>query len=186
MPSIFEKLCEKFLNIYIYLAGFFGYEIGANNIQASSFVIDENNIDIEIIDSTKDTDQTNLTKYLKHHIMFTDDKFHPMYFFDEPLVVRFKYQNETYRICLKQLEAKNTDHSISINEPKYLSAIVKHHDDDEGIHVTDILVEFHGPDRNFFSHIPDTVSEIPMLLSDHKGHKLHTFDMMGNQKIHHL
>lgn len=174
------------MNLRIYLAGLFGFKISPD-LQTTSFVVDEKNIDIEIIDLNKDTDRNNLTNYLKHHIMLTDDKFHPMYFFDEPLVVRFKYQNETYRICLKQLEAQNTDHSVSMNEPKYLSAIIENDEGNEGLHITDLLVEYHGPDRNFFKHIPDTVNDIPLLLAPiYKGCKLHTFNMMGTLKVHDL
>lgn len=180
--GIYDKICEKFTNFYIYLANLFGYEI-VKKTDVSSFIIDEK--DIEIIGVTKDTDRNNLVKYLKHHIMYTNDKFHPMYFFDGPLVVRFRYQNEIYRICLKQLESKHTDHSVSISEPMYLSAVVKQHNNDEGILITEQLVEFHGPGRNFFSHIPDSVSELTVLLSEHKG-LLYTFDMLGNQKIYKL
>jgi hypothetical protein len=193
MPSILDKMCEKLMNFYIFLANIIGYKIVVPNIQASSFVVDEND-ELEIIEITakdgKEVDKENLTRYLKHHIMLSDDKFKKDHF-DEPLIVRFKYQNEIYRICLKHLIAKNTDHSISVNDPKYLSAIVKQHDndDDDGIHVTDVLVEYHGPDRNFFSHIPDVISDILILLKEHHngaGNKLHTFDMMGNIKIHEL
>ena len=99
-----------------------GYKIAPDK-QVESFIITEDGI--EILSFNKETDKENLMKYLKHHIMYTDDKFHKMYFFDEPLIVRFKYQNEIYQICLKQLESKNTDHSVVMKEPKYLSAVVK-------------------------------------------------------------
>ncbi len=179
---IYDKMCEKMLIIYIYFWAIFGYTVAPKK-EVDSFIITEDGI--EIIDLTKETDRGNLVKYLKHHIMCTDDKFHPIYFFDEPLRVRFKYQNEVYQICLKQLESKNTDHSVIAKEPKILSAIVKLYEDDEGKCVTEQLVEFHGPDRNFFNHILDTVSDFSVLLKDHKG-ELHTFDMMGNKNIHKL
>jgi hypothetical protein len=179
ISRIYEKFCEKTLTIYIYFWSSLGYTFAPEK-EADSFIITKDGI--EIIDLTKETDRGNLIKYLKHHIMYTDDEFHPMYFFDEPLIVRFKYQNETYQVCLKQLESKNTDHSVSIKEPKILSAVVKLNEDDEGKCVTEQLVEFHGPNRNFFSHIPDTVSDFSVLLKDHKG-EIHTFDMMGNKNI---
>jgi hypothetical protein len=182
LSKIYEGLCEKMLNTYICFWSSLGYTITPKK-EADSFIITENGI--EIINLTKETDRVNLIKYLKHHIMYTDDKFHPMYFFDGPLIVRFKYQNETYQVCLKQLESKNTDHSVSIKEPKILSAVVKLNEDDEGKCVTEQLVEFHGPNRNFFSHIPDTVADFSMILKDHRG-ELHTFDMMGNKNIHKL
>ena len=180
--KVCNKLYEQILTWCIYLADFFGYNIVKQNNQTSSFVIDENS-EITIIEVNRNVDQTNLTKYLKHHIMLSDDKF-KIEHFDEPLIVRFKYQNETYQMCLKHLISKNIDHSVSASEPKYLSAVIKHHDHEEGVHITDLLVEFHGPKRNFFSHIPDVVSDISVLLKEHKNNgKLYTFDMMGNQKI---
>ncbi len=186
MPHIFskiyDKVCEKILTLYIFIISSFGYTITQKK-EAKSFIITEDGI--EILDLTKEVDKDNLLKYLKHHIIHSDDKFHPMYFFDEPLIVRFKYQNEIYQVCLRQLESKNTDHSITIKEPKFLSAIVKLDEKDEGRCITEQLVEFHGPCRNFFSHIPDTISDFSVILKDIKG-ELHTFDMMGNQKIHRL
>jgi hypothetical protein len=182
LSRIYHKVCEKLLNLYIFLWSSLGYEIKTNKT-VDSFIITED--DIEILDLTKEVDRDNLIKYLRHHIMYTDDVFHPMYFFDGPLVVRFKYQNETYQICLKQLESKNNEHSVVMKEPKYLSAVVKNSDIEEGICITEKIVELHGPTRNFFNHIPDSVSDFSVILRDHKG-KLHTFDMMGNQKIHEI
>ena len=183
MKYFYNKLCGRFLNWYIYLTNLFGYNIVEYNAQVSSFVIDENNEnEIEIIDVNKNVNQTNLTNYLRHHIMITDDKFKTEHF-DEPLIVRFKYQNEIYKIYLKHLISKNTDHSVSINGSRYLSAIIKKHDHEEGIHITELLVELHGPKRNFFSHIPDVISDISILLKEHGCGKLYTYDMMGNQKI---
>ena len=84
-------------------------------------------------------------------------------------------------MCLKQLKSKNHDHSVIKKEPKYLSAVVKNGENEEC--VTNKLVEFHGPSRNFFIHIPDAVSDVRIILKNHKG-KLHTFDMLGMQQIH--
>ncbi len=115
--------------------------------------------------------------------MYTDDKFYSINFFDEPLIVRFKYQNEIYQLCINQMKCKNIDHSVSVKDPKILSAVVKNKEEEKCI--TEQLVELHGPDRNFFSHIPDAISEKSILLKDHKG-ELHTFDMMGNKHIYRL
>lgn len=179
---IYNKICEKLINLYILFWTSLGYKIAPDK-QVESFIVTEDGI--EILSFNKETDKENLIKYLKHHIMYTDDKFHKMYFFDEPLVVKFKYQNEIYQICLNQLESKNTDHSVVMKEPKYLSAVIKLDDEDEGICITEKFVEFHGPNRNFFKHIPDCVSDFSVIFKDHKG-KLHTFDMMGNQEVHDL
>jgi len=180
--KIYDNVCEKLLNIYIYFMIYLGCSVGSKK-EVDSFIVTKN--DIEILDITKEIDKDNLNKYLRHHIMCTDDIFHPMYFFDGPLLVRFKYQNEIYQICLKQLESKNTDHTMTNKEPKFLSAVIKIHENDQGKCITEKLVELHGPDRNFFNHIPDTISDLPILLKDYRG-KLHIFDMMGNQKIHEL
>lgn len=194
----FNNMCSKVLNVCIYLSKAMGYEIEKKN-DSASFIIDENELEngieniIELLMISKDTDKQNLIAYLKHHIMYTNDKFHPMYFFDEPLVIRFKYRKETYKICLKQLESKNTDHSVIAKEPKILYGVLKTHSEDEGKQITDELNEFHGPERNFFKHIPDTISELSILskylenFENNELHKeLHTFDMVGNQKVYRL
>lgn len=179
--KIHNKICEKLLNSYIVFWTALGYEIGSITT-AESFIYVENKI--EILESNKDIDLDNIIKYLKHHIMYTDDNFHKLYFIDEPLIIRFKYQNEIYQMCLKQLECNNTDHSVIKKESKCLSAIVKlNDDDDDGICITDKFVEFHGPERNFFTHIPDCITDFSIILKDYKG-KLCIFDMMGNQQIY--
>jgi len=182
MPSFLSKIYESVIYLYVLFWTSLGYTLAPKK-DVESFIITENGI--EIIDLTKDVDRNNLLKYLRHHIMYTDDEFHPMYFLDEPLIVRFKYQNEIFQVCLNQMESKNTDHSVSIKDPKILSAVVKLDENCQGKCITEKLVEFHGPDRNFFSHIPDTVSDFSVILKDYKG-ELHTFDMMGNQNIHKL
>jgi hypothetical protein len=181
--DIFSIFYNSLLGIYIYILIFLGYHKEEDHKPVESLIVI--NEDIEILDLTKETDKDNLRKYLKHHIMNTDDKFHPMYFFDGPLIVKFKYLNEMYQICLTQLESKNTDHSVIKKEPKYLSAIIKINENDDGHCITEQFVEFHGPTRNFFNHIPDVISDFSIILKNHKG-KLHTFDMMGNHKVHNL
>ncbi len=183
--SLYEKFCEKFLGAYVFFWTLLGY-LSASKKETDSFIVTKE--DIEILEYSRETNKDNLVKYLKHHIMYTDDKFYPMYFFDDHLRIRFKYQNEVYQLCISQMECKNTDHSISIKSPKILSAVIKTHENDEGMCVTKQLVECHGPDRNFFSHMPDAVSDIPVLLKNHKGKKteLHTFDMMGNKYVYKL
>jgi hypothetical protein len=183
--NICDKICHKLLNLYLCFAILFGYNIVSKN-DTSSFIFDEKNVNIKLYEVSKDIDTNNLIKYLRHHIMQTDDEFYPKHF-EVPLFVKFGFQNEVYQICLSRIYSKKTDHSVSLKEPRILSAILKHHEndeDDEGISITEQLVEFHGPDRNFFSHIPDAISDISILLASHGGKELHIFDMLGNKKIH--
>jgi len=189
MSSFCEKMSEKILGLYVFIMLSLGYTLRPNK-EVDSLIVTKN--EIEIIEMSIDTDKDNLINYLKHHIMYTDDKFHPMYFFDNHLFVRFKYQNEIFQICLTQLESKNTDHSVIMKEPKFLSAVIKkdtnkNEPDPSQNCITEILVELHGPERNFFKHIPDTVCDLSVLLSlkKHTG-LLYTFDMLGNDTIHEL
>lgn len=186
ISKIYDKVCENILRIYISVVNLLGYKIineTTDNKQIDSLIVA--NEDIQILDLTKNMDKENIIKYLRHHIMYTDDEFYKMYFFDGPLIARFKYQNEIYQICLSQLESKNHEQSVVMKEPKYLSAVIKNDENDEGNCITSKFVELHGPNRNFFKHISDTVSDFSVILKDHKG-KLHTFDMMGNNQIHDL
>jgi hypothetical protein len=180
IPKIYTKICNSFIGIYVSLLIAIGYETKCGKSVDSLIVTKE---DIEVLHLSKNADKDNIVNYLKHHIMYTNDKFHPMYFFDGPLIVKFKYQNEIYQICLIQLESKNTDHSVIMKEPKYLSAVIKKNkDDEEGKCITEQFVEFHGPNRNFFKHISDTTSDFSVIFQNHNG-ILHTFDMVGNEQL---
>lgn len=174
MQSFFSNICERILNIIPH----FLFRVVSKK-KSDSFIIEKN--DIEILNLSRETDIINATKYLRHHIMYTEDNFHPMYFFGKHLLIRFKYRNEIYQICLKQMESKNTDHSVSMKEPKILSAVMKFCENEENKekYVTEQLVEFHGPNRNFFKHIPDTTLDFSILLGIDNG-ELNIFDMMGN------
>jgi len=156
-----KRLCEILTNLFV------------DKKIANSFIITDK--DVEILEINKNVDTENLLKYLKHHIMYTEDKFNKTYF-DSPLIVKFKYQNEIYIIHLNKLECKNIDHSVIFKEPKFLSAVIKDED------ITKKLQELHGPSRNFFKHILDAVSDIHLLLSNYHG-KLQIFDMMGQEFI---
>jgi len=175
MSRFYCILCECMVKLYIMTLNALGYSIGEHKHVESLIVTEES---VQVLNLSKTVDSDNVSKYLRHHIMYTDDKFHEMDFFDGPLVVRFKYQNETYQICLKQLKSKNNEHTVVVRQPKYLSAVIKVGDSEESI--TEKIVEFHGPSQNFFSHILDAVSDIEVILKDHKG-TLYTFDMLGRQ-----
>jgi hypothetical protein len=146
--------------------------------KVESFVI--SNKDINILDSSKKLTKrelSNLLNYLRHHIMYTDHPF-VQTDFDEPLVIRFKYKNEIYRICLSGLKSRNTEHGIVKKEPRILSAVVG----DECI--TDIINEYHGPEQNFFGHIPDSVSCPRTLLSKElQCGDINIFDSLGNTYV---
>jgi hypothetical protein len=141
----------------------------------------EDNHQIEILETNKSIDEKNVQNYLNHHILYTDDKFHETHFTEEPLIVKFKYNNQIYQISLNKLESKKEDHLPIVKQPKILSAVVKK-DNDEYC-VTEKISQFHGNTRNFFSHIPDVKNDFSIIIKDNDG-KLYIFDMMGNHKVH--
>jgi len=141
---------------------------------ADSFIVSDENINIIEITPPQESDE-NIYLYLRHHILHTQDVFEKTYF-EQPVFVKFKYLNETYRICLSKLESSSDDHLEITKSPRLLWAAVDQKD------VTDKLREFHGPSRNFFNHIPDAITDISHILAPNKG-KLHTYDIMGKNKV---
>lgn len=144
---------------------------------AESFVPEDRIRIIEIIDKhNHNITEDELSNYLEHHL---DEK--PADFtkkeFKHPIIVRFKYQNEIYSMCLKSMKYTRNEHKEIKPTPKYLSAIIRHGDDE--ICVTQRIREFHGHSKNFFDHIPDVENDLKKLLENHKG-DLYTYDMMGN------
>ncbi len=179
IENIFLVIYKKILIIYAFIMG----QTNSSSIEpVNSFIVTENDIDIITL-SKEEIDKENILNFLKHHIIYTDDKFYPMYFFNEPLIIRFKYQNEVYKICLNKLENERKEHLQIIRGPKILSAFIKNGNDEE--YITDEIIELHGPNRNFFSHIPDVESDISIILKKYKGN-LYTFDMMGKHVIYDL
>lgn len=176
---MYNYFCQKFLNICIYIANILGYNI-IHKKNIDSFIIDNN--DIEILHLSHDIDKENVFYYIRHHIMYTDDTFIPIHSLDEPLAVKFKYLNETYTIYLNKLISKNNEHSVIYKEPKILYAVMNSHTDNNEIHITDEIVELHGPTRNFYNHIPDIVPFSKVLHSKYGNGKIITLDMIGNQK----
>jgi len=183
--GIFSQIYASILNfIHQFLSKFYEHK------KVESLIVTDS--DIKIICADQNLDEQNLLNYLRHHILFTDDQFYVTYF-DEPILVRFKYLNETYQICLKKLESTKDDHQDIICSPKYLSAIIKDPENTENtINITEHFKEIHGHTKNFFKHIPDAVHDIPSILKDYNGglikngSKLHTFNMMGHENIHEL
>lgn len=145
-----------------------------NKVEVESLIV--SNPEIILIETSEDVDSNNLLKYLRHNIMYTDDTFDITYF-EKPIFVRFKYLNETYQICLTRLESTKDCHSDIIGTPKYLSAVIN-----DEVHITEKMRELHGHTKNFWSHIPDSISDFSVLFNPYKG-KLHTFDMIGQNKI---
>jgi hypothetical protein len=173
-------------------------------------VLDITNIDTqEIIPDSFSELYSNVQKYLDHHLSYeSSNTFVPIDFDSGPINVRFKHINEIYQISLKRLKSTNKDHGPINSTPLYLSGTVKYKGKDTC--VTQKLREFHGNNRNFFSHIPDTIHHISyyiehmisqspkrtkkdikgtpkhlqVIFDDYKGGDLHTFDMNGQTKIH--
>ena len=146
------------------------------------FILDDCE-DVKIVDVYPKIDNIeNAYKYLKHHILYTDDTFDKIYF-DNPIFIKFKYMNECYTICVQKFESTYTTHLNIIKEPKLLSAVVYDKNDNE-INITDKAREIHGHTRNFYEHIPDVITDRSIIFN-FKG-KLNTYDMMGNYKTYKL
>lgn len=128
--------------------------------------------------------EEELCNYLEHHL--DSDGPEPNFTkitFEHPVKIRFKHGNEIYSMCLKGMTSTRDDHKEIQTTPKYLSAVIRHGDDE--ICVTNRIREFHGHSKNFFDHIPDVISDLNVLLNDCEG-QLHTYDMMGSSKVHDL
>jgi len=146
-------------------------------------IISVNNYSTEINIASNE----NILNYLKHHILHTNDYFE-FIIFTKPLFVRFSFRNQIYQICLKGLQSIKEDQTAIKTTPKYLSAIFNSDENENEYNVTEKILEFHGPTKNFFNHIPDAISDLTILMNfnlNHKG-KLHTFDMMGCTNIYEL
>ena len=187
--GIIQKVAILYNKVYscfhIYTLGIFGkFGYGTlENKKVESLII--LNHDIDILDISEIAtghrivlDIPNLRKYLMHHIIYTDDMFEKIYF-DKPLIIKFKFENEIYQICLNCLESKKSDQKTIIKEPRYLSAVIIEEENETD--VTEKIIEFHGPLRNFFRHIPDTAFDIS-LITEKKG-CLHTFNMLGDSYV---
>lgn len=147
-----------------------------NNDDVSSFYEKKNNyISIIEVETNNVIDYENLINYLNHHILLDNSVFYKQNFV-RPIFVKFKYMGEIYKICLKKLESKNNQHKSIDKNPKILSAVLLK--DENEIDITDTLKEFHGNDKNYFSHISDAISDLSYLL-DSDG-ELHVYDMIGN------
>ena len=138
---------------------------------------------IEIYDNNNHSLNTkDIQNYLEHHILTNKDiknNFNNITF-DNPIHIKFIHSNNIYKICLNGMTCTKEQHKNIISTPKFLSAVLKN--DNNEIYVTDELSEYHGPNKNYFSHIPDAISSLKYLLGNKKG-ELHTYDMMGNSNI---
>ncbi len=127
--TLSKSYCYIYENVYQRMYGYVMYKLGygivKNNQVVDSLVIKEEDIKIlSLVSEGILPCNTNVKKYLRHHIMKTDDEFENQVF-NNPVVVYFKYNNEKYRICLKKLMSKNTEQTNIKKEPKFLSAIIK-------------------------------------------------------------
>jgi hypothetical protein len=171
VSEMFDKCCYCMIKTYMCIWS------RNNDNKVESFVIDK--VDIEVLDTNRkisEQDKENITNYLRHHIMYTDHEFKEMNF-DEPLFIKFIHKKETYRICLNRLRSKNTEQNKIVKEPRCLSVVVN----DECI--TNRYNEYHGPNKNFFSHIPDTINCVNILFKEYKGKNIHIFDILGNSSV---
>lgn len=175
---IFDSIIDFFLNL---IHKYF-YERYETHTNVSPFNKNQEDNLIFIIEIEHKNEENincdNILKYLNHHILLQKSIFYVQYF-KKPIIVKFKYMGNVYRICLKKMECKNDQHSTINKNPKILSAFIKK--DNNEIDVTDILKEFHGNNKNYFAHIPDSINVITELsyLLKHEG-ELEIYDMIGN------
>jgi hypothetical protein len=155
------------------------------NVVRETLIVDHSDMDIKIIsvesvDHNNNYDYDNIQNYLRHHIVDPKHNFYKTHY-NNPVFITFKYINKHYKICLKSMSSTHMDHYEIEETPRILYAIVKNHTE---TNVTDKIKEYHGNTKNFYSHIPDIITDLYYLLG-HEG-ELHIFDMMGNDEITNL
>lgn len=184
------KVQEFFVNTFVFVSSIINYDITpVENQDIYSFNVHESNT-IEILnvqciviqeDITKQLNVSNILSYLVHHIIDHTIEFIKTEF-KRPVIVKFKYNNNTYKICLERLKSTRMDQISCIPDPMILSASIHQpqgqNQDSERL-ITSEVIEYHGPDRNFFRNIPDAVSDISVLFGNNP---IYIFDIMGNKK----
>lgn len=170
--KIFSALC--------YLYELFEYYFKEER-KSNKLLRDNKSTEIEILSTTIETNNDNLLRYLRHHVASTGEEFQEVDFEDKLQIVEFFYNNEHYIICLRRLKSLKDDHLEVKRGPSFILAILKDNNNDS-TDLTEKIKKLHGPTRNFFSHIPDTLSEIDKILTtitEYRG-TLNILDMNAN------
>lgn len=140
---------------------------------------------IEVLETSHNVDVENVIKYLKNNILKTEDNFKES-FFREPLVVKFRHLKSVYTIALNALKSTNKDHHTILSTPSFLSAQATIDNCEKC--VTNEVNEIHGPDKNYFGHIPDTISEPGQLMKIcpvlKKSSRVLTMNILGEESVH--
>lgn len=102
---------------------------------------------ITILEMSSADNLSNVKNYLLHHYCDENVEFEPITF-DEPVYVKYKLFEETYRIALISLMNKKI---TSAKGDKILCASVN------DVNITDLVNEFYGPDRNFYNDNTDVL-----------------------------
>lgn len=176
-----EEIKNNIILLYMYI--FYNCNIPDTPTKADSFITNDEITIISVSDS--EVDLINLQNYLNHNILHTDDVFYNVEKFPKPIMIKFKYCGEVYRLCLKSLKSKKHEHNEVVKQPRYLSVVVKN-GETEIENITERMTEFHGNTRNFFDHIPDSVFDFSLVFDDMRiedGYSIHTYDMSGNEEI---
>lgn len=181
---VYYSAIDHTIGIIAYIFNFIG--ITQNNHQVYSFIIDENEkikvLDINCILCTEEVtnkiDVNNVENYLNHHyidntISFTATEY------DRPIIVQFKYNNNIYKICLDKLKTLAKDQTTITREPMILSATIRTKFSKKCSSITKEIVKFHGPDRNFFKHIPDAITDLNVIFGNNI---IYIFDSLGRKR----
>lgn len=129
-------------------------------------------IGVSILDVDQNENIKNIQKYLVHHFDDSTVDFTNTYF-KQPVYVLYKLNNDTFKIALSKLSMRRIEPVIA--GKKILCA------SNEGINITDLVNQFYGPNRNFYSDNTDSLQ-----LKENRYftniHTISTLNMLGQKK----
>lgn len=188
----YKTVANYFSSVLLFVLTYTGFVKNNTPVTQGSLTFTEQDNVIEVIETSETVDLDNLLKYLRHHFMFTDESFNSV-IFATPLNVRFKCDKKTHRIVLKKLNCTKKDHVDIVKLPTILSVVISkvtdtESKDNDGVCITNTIVEYHGHTKNFYTHIPDAVYNFNEAIKDfsHLGNIVTIYDTTGDIKMIYL
>ncbi len=121
------------------------------NLFKNKEYIQQNTDGVLILDVDQKEDIKNIKNYLVHH--FDDSTVDFMEtFFKQPVYIKYKINNDIFKIALYKLSKRRTEPVIT--GKKILCASKNN----EGVNITDLVTQFYGPNRNFYSDNTDSLT----------------------------
>lgn len=113
---------------------------------------EEDSIGVKILEIDGEyKNSKNIHNYITHHFDDSSVDFYDVEF-KNPVYVVFKLSSDTYQMALKRISNRRLDlKKINVGH-KYLCAT---HNDEN---ITDLMNQFHGPNRNFYIDNSDALS----------------------------